>query len=237
MAIRAITKRSRVETTTTATVKLPEKPHENLRTDQPNSAEGTKDSSKKKVEKSREVAESPTFIRQMSHIIEGAGDATPKPAKTERPAQPKLPKNQGTPNMYIPNCENVATQSSPSKVCSDVRNVVQETVPSEATAYTVNPRPIVNVDSNYVETHCQHGSKRPIYIHFRRKIQKPDGEVIRIHEVHINCARCPPPSILTFKEKKSLKKMTDTRAILQVPPHPRSSQVQVVQALILMINM
>ena len=47
--------------------------------------QGTKDSSKK-VEKSREVAESPTFTRQMSHIIQGAGDATPKPAKTEMPA-------------------------------------------------------------------------------------------------------------------------------------------------------
>ena len=150
-----------------------------MKTDPPNSAEGTKESSKKKGEKSREVAESPTFIRQMSHIIQGAGDATPKPAETEMPAQRKLPKEQGTPNMYIPDCENVATQSSPSKVCSDVRNVVQETVPSEATTYTINPRPIVNVDSNYVETHCQHGSKRPIHIHFRRKIQKPDGEVIR----------------------------------------------------------
>ena len=56
----------------------------------------------------------------------------------------------------------------------------------------------------YLETHCRHGILRPIHVHIRKEVFKPNGERVRQHEIQINCAFCPPPTIKKIAEVEGL---------------------------------
>ena len=184
-----------------------------------------------KVPTLAEVAESPSFIRRMAHIIEGAAEGRPAPTKLEgaaegRPAPTELeravtsilPHEDETPTMYIPSCDSVATQISPVKLA--------EPTPNLPCASGI-AKPVVNVDANYVETHCPHGSKRPIHVHIWRKILKPSGEIQKIHEIHVNCAKCPQPTVRKSKVRKTSEKTAEK--VLRPQSGASSSRLSAIQ--------